>query len=222
MGENLIGPGKGNELGHFEDREFVNFHMALLKDNSSNMFSPKKALTITLERRTEGHDLFNTKKKKIKAWGWKDPRTSLFLDFWADIDPAIRFILLYRDPSSVIDSLLRRGTDRRLTFMPWSAAAAWIRYNQEILDFFYTHKTRSILINISGFNKDPKINSSFLEDFLETKMAIGYSDVFCPGNISDSGKITNKMRTGLVTAGFSKKFEAIYSSLERNAAISGN
>ena len=221
MGETLIGPGKGNELGHFEDRDFRNFHHSLLKDNSSRIFSPKKALVISLERRAEGHDLFNKRKEKFQTWGWKDPRTSLFLDFWANVDAAIKFVLLYRDPDSVVDSLFRRGTDRSLKIMPWRAAEAWIRYNQELLDFVSTHKSRAILINISGFNRDPQRGSSFLEDFLATKIIIAYSDVYIPGKISSQAQISKKMRTKFITAFFSNKFEALYADLERNAAISG-
>lgn len=43
------------------------------------------------------------------VWGWQEPRTSLFLDFWAKLLPEAKFLLIYRSPWEVADSLYRRG-----------------------------------------------------------------------------------------------------------------
>ena len=220
MGGDLIGPGKGNKLGHFEDREFVNFHSNLLWDNSCHLLLPKKSLSIAPERRGEGHGILNKRKKKLPKWGWKDPRSSLFLDYWADADSSVKFVLLYRDPDSVVDSLFRRDTDRCLKIMPWRAAEAWLRYNREILRFFLTHKSRAILINISGFNRHPNQGSSFIEDFLGTKIKINYSDVFNPDMISRPWLASKRIRTKLVSLFYLSEFEALYAEMERNATIS--
>lgn len=221
MGETLVGPDKGNELGHWEDRDFVNFHGGLLNDNSSHLLSPRKPLVITPDRRAEGRGLLDKRKEKFQSWGWKDPRTSLFLDFWANEDPTIRFVLLYRDPNSVVDSLFRRGTDRCLTIMPWRAAEAWIRYNQELLNFFRAHESRAILINISGFNRDPQTASSLLEKFSDTKIAVPYSEIYDPTRISGPAQISKKIRNKVVAAVYLKKFAELYADLEMNANIPG-
>jgi hypothetical protein len=42
-------------------------------------------------------------------WGWKDPRTCLFLDFWKARVPQAQYLCVYRNPLDVILSLARRG-----------------------------------------------------------------------------------------------------------------
>lgn len=42
------------------------------------------------------------------VWGWKDPRTCLTLPFWKRIVPAIRYVVIIRNPVAVARSLQRR------------------------------------------------------------------------------------------------------------------
>lgn len=43
-----------------------------------------------------------------KAWGWKDPRTSLTLPYWLHLFPHARILHVVRDPDRVIASLQKR------------------------------------------------------------------------------------------------------------------
>jgi hypothetical protein len=46
-------------------------------------------------------------------WGWKEPRATLFLDFWRATLPDLKFLALYRHYAQVVDSLLRREKGKK-------------------------------------------------------------------------------------------------------------
>jgi hypothetical protein len=79
------------------------------------------------------------------CWGWKDPRTTLFLDFWAEVVSDLQFLLLFRAPWEVVDSLFRRG-DAVFGQDPDLAARVWLNYNQAILDFQARFPSRCLLL----------------------------------------------------------------------------
>lgn len=82
-------------------------------------------------------------------WGWKDPRTSLFLSFWHKLLPNARFLFVYRHPIEVLLSLLRRGEfDSHPSLMP--ALSAWLKYNSSVLAFYDQNVDRCLLVHIKG------------------------------------------------------------------------
>jgi GT2 family glycosyltransferase len=88
------------------------------------------------------------------SWGWKDPRTSMLLDFWDDVLGAdARFLLLYRHPWEVADSMLRTGADVWLTH-PHYPARIWTQYNRRILDFHRRHRDRTLLVSTNRLLRD--------------------------------------------------------------------
>ena len=88
------------------------------------------------------------------AWGWKDPRTTLLLDFWAELLPDAVFVLVHRSPVEVLDSLLRAG-NRHFVIHPDHAVRAWLLYNRRALDFAARNPHRSMLLGVDAFTADP-------------------------------------------------------------------
>ena len=98
--------------------------------------------------------------------GWKDPRTVLFLDFWAERLPTARFVFIFRRPEEVVASLKRRGRDaplhvygrlgtllKRLTgsnFRHGRALRTWSLYNELLLDFAARMPERCAIIELSS------------------------------------------------------------------------
>ena len=109
VGEDLISASYANPYGHFEDKSFVRFHQSILQKRGYNYrFRKKDSIRFTEEEKKEALKLFNEKRKLNQEWGWKDPRTCLFLKDWLQIIPNLKLLVLIREPELVVDSLLRR------------------------------------------------------------------------------------------------------------------
>ena len=221
MGKELIGAARGNRFGHFEDAEFVSFHCKLLNRRGCQMYSPARNLEFTDQEARQAQALVEQRQRDFGNWGWKDPRTTLFLGSWHRIIPEVRYIFLYRSPHSVIDSLLRRATDRRLKMAPWLAASAWIRYNEDIISFYKTHKAQALLVNIHGFNHDHASSVNLLEDWLGIELPVSYTDVYHPSELKTAPAGQRRLTSRLIDKVYGKRMDEIYRTLESLAAIRG-
>ncbi|MBE9164832.1 sulfotransferase [Tychonema sp. LEGE 06208] len=148
IGRNLLGADQVNIKGHWENIDFYEFHMNIL--NSQGLSSAGWTLQDNLEIKEE----FIDRAKQIiennalsSVWGWKEPRTTLFLDFWAKLLPEARFLLIYRSPWEVADSLYRRK-DELFQSQPELAIKYWQHYNQKILNFYNQEQNRCLLANV--------------------------------------------------------------------------
>lgn len=220
MGDNLIGSAKGNRFGHFEDSDFVLLHDKILQFNRCHMFSPSKEIRLTQELVKDAKMLLNTKKVKYSNWGWKDPRTCLFLNFWNEIEADIKFIFLYRNPYRVIDSLFRRGTDTRIKLMPWLPANAWIKYNKNIIDFITDNKKNYALISIDGFNLNYVKGSQFISEFMGIELKKAYTSIYHPTELSAKKVELKGLKKIFSKYMFGRDLKIIYEALEKKADIS--
>jgi len=151
LGDKLVAPNQGNPRGHFEDVDFFQFHENILKRLGQTILV-QHALDLnelTLAETDLAKQLIELHHDK-QIWGWKDPRTCLFLDFWHNLLPKVNYIFIYRHPLEVILSLLKRGTDLEVLIDPLMAVRAWQVYNQAILHFYQQHSAHCFLANISG------------------------------------------------------------------------
>ncbi len=220
MGERLVGAARGNERGHFEDNDIVGLHDEILSFNRSHMYSPSRRLDVPDYLADKARALLANKHDYPGPSGWKDPRTTLFLNFWADLDPGIFFVLLYREPLSVINSLRRRGTDRRITIMPWIPAQAWLRYNSEILSFHKNNPERSVIISITGFNKTHERSRTILGDKIGADLSRPYTDVFRREELDSTPHDIKRQAHGIFDRFYLGRLFSLHDELERVAAIS--
>lgn len=114
VGNDLLGPGTGNIEGHFEDLDFVRLHGELLLSQKlpDNGFTENAVKTIGAMQMFRVTSLINIKSRQQQQWGWKDPRTCLFLNIYRDILPEARYLVIFRDYQSVVSSLLSRERTR--------------------------------------------------------------------------------------------------------------
>jgi len=129
MGDELLAADRGNPRGYFEDRAILSFHKRLLASRSKGLqtradflpgadFNPDwndgeraEALALVRSLRKDG------------PWGWKEPRTCLFVQEWLRILPDAACVAVYRHPLDIFHSFLRRG-DWSALFAPESVFAA--------------------------------------------------------------------------------------------------
>jgi hypothetical protein len=135
LGEKLVEPGPGNPEGHFEDVEFLKMHEEILDNHNL----PKTGLT---DEHVDGFSIYETEKVKsiirIKQqlydqWGWKDPRTCMFLDVYKELIPDACYLVIMRDYRSVISSLLRREfkiIDKKYMSRKFFSRMVWLGFRQ--------------------------------------------------------------------------------------------
>ena len=150
FGDRLMGEDLGNAKGHFEDLDFVEFHQNVLQSQGISVagWTEQNKIQVQPQYLNPAKALISTR-KDLPTWGWKDPRTTLFLDFWSRLIPDAKYLFVYRSPWEVLDSLFRRG-DVIFRTNPNFAVTQWCNYNQAVLDFFQSHPEQSLLIDINS------------------------------------------------------------------------
>jgi Methyltransferase domain len=157
IGDRLDGPGQGNPWGHFEDLEFQEFQDRVLRRVGKTFLTatPADLNQPTAEELEEARALV-ARRRGHRLWGWKDPRTCLFLEFWHPLLDQPRYVFVYRHPVEVALSLLRRGAEVDLQALenPAVSLEAWRVHNQAILDFYRRHPDRCVLGHIRTLTAD--------------------------------------------------------------------
>lgn len=157
IGDRLMEAAFSNVKGHFENLDFVEFHQNVLDSQGLNQagWVLENDIDVAQEYIEQAKELIEKNQSKT-FWGWKDPRTTLFLDFWAELVPKSRFLFVYRSPTEVVDSLYRRG-DVEFCENPTLAIELWMHYNQKILNFFNKYPERCLILSVYGITKNPAI-----------------------------------------------------------------
>ncbi len=158
IGSDLIDANEGNPHGYYEDRQFVDFHDELLGRSGHRILVQNKSyLKVLKDDDVERAGLLIRQRSRRKLWGFKDPRTSLFLDFWSDLLPHAGFVFVLRHPLDVVASLMRRGFDSELEVRadPLAGLRSWEVYNRAISVFIQQQPERCVICDIYGVLEDP-------------------------------------------------------------------
>ena len=168
IGDDLLPPGASNPDGHFEDRAIVRLHDAILHDQQGSWHSPPQDTTrISDDHASALGAALEPYITQQSPWGFKDPRTCLFLPWWQRQLPEFRQVFIYRNPLDCVRSLQTRQA-QELVYHPKRNASAlffwenpckalelWIRYNQAILDATLSAPDKTLLVSyealIAGF-----------------------------------------------------------------------
>lgn len=172
LGAELLGVNASNPMGHFEDVGFFSFHRRALvaQGLGSEGYTATARGDVPAALEKEAHDLLAARTRPGTAWGWKDPRTTLFLDFWQERLPDARHVFVFRRPWEVADSLFRRGDDT-FTLNPAFALDVWTHYNRLILDFVSRHPARCLVFEISQVIADPDAVVAAVRSRLDVPLA---------------------------------------------------
>ncbi|MGZ3776222.1 MAG: hypothetical protein ACXVI9_01105 [Mucilaginibacter sp.] len=113
VGEHLVGAGDGNKEGHYEDVEFLRIHEEILAGNG---YPPTglihhKPIHISEYQLEKLKAILKVKKHHFDQWGWKEPRTCLFLDVYRKLIPGAKYFVIVREYTAVVNSLLKRDFD---------------------------------------------------------------------------------------------------------------
>lgn len=174
IGQHLQLADVGNPRGYFEDVDFLSFHQDLLSHLGLSIF-PKNERNLSRpipeEFRLRAQQILSHKARCV-VWGWKDCRTTLFLEFWRQMIPDIKFLFLFRHPLLVVDSLLRRGTDFIVTQRPVIAFQTWRLHNRRIVEFYCRNLPDCFLVEIDELVAEPEAVVSQLFSKLGMLLAV--------------------------------------------------
>ena len=164
MGRRLIRADRANPRGYFEDADIVDFHRRLFREALPGtqrlhvdwgVVEGRELDKATLEHHLdEAGQLAADRAGDGGRWGFKDPRTTVVLPLWDRVINDARYLLVYRFPWEVADSMQRGGADvfRR---NPGYAYRAWLEYNRALLDFFEANPERCVLVSTNALTSSP-------------------------------------------------------------------
>ncbi|HEV2840339.1 MAG TPA: glycoside hydrolase family 99-like domain-containing protein, partial [Chthoniobacterales bacterium] len=175
LGDRLVPPDRNNPRGYFEDTEILALNREMLgaataADDGGHPdwgWTESERLDPDMfdAYRARASDLIEARiKRNAKGlrWGWKDPRTTVALDFWDSLLPEARFVFVYRHPWEVADSMQRLAAAVFLR-RPDYAWRIWAFYNRRLLDFHRRHPERTLLISSDAARRDPEKLSALLQ-----------------------------------------------------------
>ena len=214
LGDRLMGEGLGNAKGHFEDLDFVDFHQNVLQSQGISVAGWTEHNKIKVQPQyLAGAKALISARKDLSIWGWKDPRTTLFLDFWSRLIPDAKYLFVYRSPWEVLDSLFRRG-DVIFRTNPNFAVVQWCNYNQAVLDFYQRYPEQSVLIDINSIIQ----SGDRFVDLINQKFGLNLQS---PESLYRESLFTSNIdyhRQALITKFFPDAVE-LYEQLQQQASL---
>jgi hypothetical protein len=111
IGDTLLGPGTGNDEGHFEDVDFLLLHQELLLNRNlpDTGLTNKSVGMLTALENENVSKLITLKNMAHRQWGWKEPRTCLFLNDYNVLLPQAFYFVVVRSYNDTVNSLVARA-----------------------------------------------------------------------------------------------------------------
>ena len=183
IGNRLLSPNDGNPKGYFENLDFFELHRRILQARQLDKDGWTFENIINLqEHETQLAHQIVAQNSLGSVWGWKEPRTTLFLSFWANFLPQANFLFVYRCPWEVVDSLYRRG-DNIFQGQPELAVKLWVHYNQIILNFAACFPKRCLLANIQQIIQSPKDYIAAITQRFKVELSSPDSKLYDPSGL---------------------------------------
>jgi hypothetical protein len=219
VGDELIPANEDNEVGFYEDVEFMELDQELIAAGLAAhpdvrprwMYADLIDHALLEPFRERAEALVAARAERGVPWGFKDPRAAALLDFWDSVAPDARYVFVYRAPWDVADSTFRL-TRRPMAGRGDLVVRTWAFYNRALLDFAERHPGRCVLVSSAAVERAPEklVESAPVE-----------LDPPQPGAI-ESGLLATHPETSslaeLLRAGFPEAAE-LYSELERRADL---
>ena len=203
LGDRLMGAAPDNPKGYYEDTGVFQLNVKLLQALGLRWYSLapiSSANQLTLQSvplLAEAGKLLRARCANAPvAFGFKDPRTSLFVPFWRHIFEAegydARYILALRNPASVADSLTRRNA-----FPEERSFLLWLKYS--IASVVDTNDERRLVVDYDAIMRDPEFQlqriARDLELPLDTSELAAYRERFLDSQLRHSERSVDHIAT---------------------------
>jgi hypothetical protein len=191
MGEQMLPADAQNRPGYFEDLEFLDLNRRMLAaavpvnepghpdwgwtegversgvDTRVLDGFVDEADALVAARHSQARKDTAAGRRAAECWGWKDPRTTVLLDFWDARIPDAQYLFIYRPPWDVADSMQRIEAAEFLRH-PGFAYRIWHYYNRAALAFAQANHDRALIVSAAAVIRDPRA----LLELVESRFAI--------------------------------------------------
>ncbi|AMR33135.1 hypothetical protein A0256_17785 [Mucilaginibacter sp. PAMC 26640] len=215
LGDDMLGASSGNLDGHFEDLDFLRFHSDILDANNlaNSGFTTKSIELLSPRQKEKLQWIIDFKSQTQGQWGWKDPRTCLFLLHYREFLPGAYYLNIVRDYKSTVSSMIRRDFmefEAKYLIRPWLSKQVWLKlrrarkmnkfyheraafylqiwlsYNEEILKNIQTLPASHFIVvdHRDLFEYDKKVFNHLIENWKFDLTYCNFSTIFKKNLIS--------------------------------------
>jgi hypothetical protein len=150
-------PHPDNPKGYFEDDAFVQLHIRSINRRRRTAYgwklAPPQSLTFSGVEEGIATGLIAIRQAKYTDWGWKDPRSLLFLPAWKRLIPDLKVLVVWRSAHEVAFSLWsrwRRRRNRRAWVDPWQAFRLWRAHNLRAYEYAAAYPQDTVVLSIKA------------------------------------------------------------------------
>ena len=145
-----------------KDSAFVELHNEILADHGLDYpVRLKSPILVDSSKSEVARDLIK-KNSTSTCWGWSDPNTILFSEFWLQMIESSHFLFVFRHPIEVFLSLLSKPSSL-IVENPITGILAWQTYAELLLKFIQNHPGQSTLCHIHAILNDPNCLFSVID-----------------------------------------------------------
>ncbi|MBL7742958.1 MAG: sulfotransferase [Chitinophagaceae bacterium] len=150
IGEELLTANIGNMDGHFEDKDFLHLHERFLKERKmpDTGFTDKIIPPLTIAEKELLERMIEKKNNTNKEWGWKEPRTCLFLDVYHELIPSAYYLFVVRDFNTTVNSMLTREYKlyiKKIQGKRGLSKLKWMLFKRKSMEGLYREKAEYFL-----------------------------------------------------------------------------
>jgi hypothetical protein len=181
MYEHAIAPGSINPRGFAEETLVVAFHQDLKRrfysrfEEDPDYDNPLIDEVLPFKWDREIADNAATLVFRLQRpglWGWKDPRTVLFIDLWLELLPTVRMVIPLRHPVELFASYLLRLPNQRLMLRADQVFRSYAAYHAKIAQVVNRHRDQCYVFYAQSAYQNLNMFRDSLQDFLGSKLRL--------------------------------------------------
>lgn len=184
----VVGPAAGNPRGHFEDQDFMSVNEFAIRLRWPHADAWKvvddRPCHLSGLAKAGALEVVSQRQHLLGQWGWKDPRSTLLLEAWADVVDHMRTLLLWRPCRDVVASLLRRSaqtTDPIMQIDGDTAVRVWLAYNRRVCRYRRLYPSDTLLVSTASVVAQTSTVHQLLRERLGLALdLVPVADVFEP------------------------------------------
>ena len=235
LGTKLLGATPSNRYGHYEDREVVKFHDKLLAQAGTTWQADTGFEPVMTRDDWQWMMNYGIKRAVHPAWGFKDPRSCLFLPQWASVFPDMKVLYIYRPCVESVYSLKRRAAgglrknhapeiNQRFWDVEDLAVRMYLNYTNSALKFLETFSGDVCVVDLSTILQgrdivsevreiwdyqlhDAKVSDIFDKSIMTRK---GENEFLYDSNFLPQIAETEKRMKALIKKGFTRNGQSIH------------